>query len=256
MAWVKSLAQGLWLGVAVVLPGLSGGTAALVLGIYERLIGDLARWRWRPHLPLAAGAAAGVLAGARLLERVLAAAPHLLAAFLLGVILASAWRAFARYERGQPAALGAWAAGIALALAAAGRPLTGAGPAPADLPWPALFLAGAAAGTAMMLPGMSGATVLILLGVYDDLLLALNRLLPLPLAVCGAGVAVGALGAARAVARLLARAPGPTGLFLAGMLLGSVRAVFPGRWDAAGLALALLGAAAVLGWRERVGDAA
>lgn len=250
-AWTRSLAQGLWLGVAIVLPGLSGGTAALVMGMYDSLIHDFSRFRWRPHLVLAAGAAAGLLAGARLLEGVLASAPDLLSAFLLGVVLASAWRAFRRYPAVPASALWAWFLGIALALAAARHPLAGGGGVAAPLEMPAAFLGGGVAGTAMMLPGMSGATLLILMGMYDDMLAALNALALPVLAAFAAGAALGMLVIARLVSALLDRFPVPTGLFLAGMLLGSARAVVPFRFTPAAAFLALAGAAIVLAWRER-----
>lgn len=250
-AWTRSFVQGLGLGVAIVLPGLSGGTAALIMGMYDRLVRDFSRFRWRPHVMLAAGAAAGLLAGARLLEGVLASAPDLLSAFLLGVVLASAWLAYRRYPQVPASALGAWFLGIAAALAVARHPLAGGGGGAAPLGMPAAFFGGGVAGTAMMLPGMSGATLLILMGMYDDMLAALNALALPVLAAFAAGAGLGMLVIARLVSALLDRFPVPTGLFLAGMLLGSARAVVPSRLTPAAALLALAGAAIVLVWRER-----
>lgn len=252
MPWARSLAQGLWLGVAIVLPGLSGGTAALVLGIYERLVHDLGRFRWQPyHLPLAVGAGVGLVAGARLLDGVLAVAPDLLSAFLLGAVLASAWLAFQRFPEPPASAVGAWLLGVGLALAVARHPLAPQAAGGAGLSLPLAFLAGGLAGTAMMLPGMSGATLLILLGVYDDMLAAVNGLAVPVLASFAAGVVLGMVNVARLVSALLLRAPELTGLFLAGLLLGSARAVVPVRVGWAAVPFVLAGAVTVLAARGR-----
>lgn len=235
--------RGVVLGLAVVLPGISGGTAALVMGIYEELVRDFSHFRWRPHLALAAGAAAGLLLGARAIGWVMEAVPERLAAFLLGVVLASAWLVLRRFSRPGLAGLVALAAGCALALALAGEPLgarNGRVAAAGEV-----FLGGTVSAAAMMLPGMSGGTLLIMLGLYDDMVTALNRLELARLAVFSAGAVIGMFGVARLVSRLLELAPVLVGLFLGGMILGSTRAVLPATWDAGAVALAAAGAAAV-----------
>ncbi len=239
---VARLWQGVVLGVAVVLPGISGGTAALVMGIYEELVRDFSHFRWRPHLVLAAGAAAGLLVGARAIGWVLAVVPDRLAAFLLGVVLASAWLVLRRFPRPGPAGLPALLAGFLLAVALAGEPLArnGREAAPAGI-----FLGGTVAAAAMMLPGMSGGTLLLMLGLYDDMVTALNRLELARLAVFSAGAVLGMFGVARAVSRLLVMAPVPVGLFLGGMILGSARAVVPAVFDPAAALLLLAGAVSV-----------
>lgn len=249
VAWLRSVLQGVALGVAIILPGLSGGTAALLMGIYDELVHDFSHFRWRPYLPLVAGVAVGVLGGARGTAWLLAAVPNLLAAFLLGVILASAWRVFRRHERPGPAAIGAWFLGIGVALAVARESLGQAGGAVATASLGAVFLGGSLSAAAMMLPGMSGGTLLILLGLYDDMLAALNALYLPMLAVFGGGALIGMFVIARLVSALLARYPAVTGLFLAGMILGSARAVLPERLGAGEVLLTLAGAAAVLFWR-------
>ncbi len=245
---MKSFLQGVALGVAIVLPGLSGGTAAVVMGIYRQLIEDFSSFRWRPHLMLAGGAALGVLGGARATGWLLERAPALLSAFLLGVVLASAWLVFRRQGRPGAGGLLAWAAGVALAVAVAREPLA-AGAGDGGSAQPAfVFVGGAVASAAMMLPGMSGGTILIMMGLYDDMLTALNALNLPVLAVFVTGAMLGVFVVARLVARLLVRYPVTTGFFLAGMILGSARAVLPGGVDvpellafAAGVGVVLLG---------------
>ncbi len=249
--FLARLWQGAVLGVAVVLPGISGGTAALVMGIYEELVRDFSHFRWRPHLALAAGAAAGLLLGARAIGWIMEAVPDRLAAFLLGVVLASAWLVLRRFPRPGPAGLLALLAGVALALALAGEPLARNGRQAAA---GEVFLGGTVSAAAMMLPGMSGGTLLIMLGLYDDMVTALNRLELARLAVFSAGAALGMFGVARAVSRLLALAPVPVGLFLGGMILGSARAVVPRAFDPAAAVLLAAGAASVYAAARREAD--
>lgn len=247
---IKSVLQGVGLGVAIILPGLSGGTAALLMGIYDELVHDFSHFRWRPYLPLGVGIVAGLLGGAQGTAWLLAAAPNLLAAFLLGVILASAWRVFRRYRGAGPVALAAWFVGVSTALAIARESLGHPGGVVAGASLGKVFLGGSVASAAMMLPGMSGGTILIMMGLYDDMLAALNSLYLPMLAVFIGGALIGMFVVARLVSMLLARHPVVTGLFLGGMILGSARAVIPERLGPAELVLALAGAAAVLFWRE------
>lgn len=251
-----SLLRGVVLGVAVILPGLSGGTVALIMGIYTRLVDDFSHFRWRPHLPLAVGVAAGILGGARLIAALLTAVPDLLSAYLLGLIMAGGWRLFIRHPRPGPAGMAAWFVGIGFALALAGEPLSNGGGDPSLSPATAL-LGGGVAGTAMMLPGVSGSAMMVLLGLYADILAAVNTLdLPV-LAVFGIGAGLGMFVVARLMSLLLARFPAVTLLFLAGLVLGSARAVLPGgslgQLSIAEAALTAAGVISILAWREKDG---
>lgn len=250
MPWIRSVLQGIGLGVAIILPGLSGGTAALIMGIYDELVHDFSHFRWRPYLPLVTGVVIGLLGGARGTAWLLAAVPNLLAAFLLGVILASAWRVFRRHDRPGPVAMGAWFIGIGVALAIARESLGQTGGTVVSASLGKVFLGGSIASAAMMLPGMSGGTILIMMGLYDDMLAALNSFYLPILGVFCTGALIGMFVVARLVSILLARYPVVTGLFLGGMILGSARAVFPDSLGVAEVLLALAGAAAVLVWRE------
>lgn len=236
---MRELLQGFGLGVAIVLPGLSGGTAALIMGIYRQLVDDISRFRFGPHLALGGGVVAGLLGGARAVAWLLETAPDLLSSFLLGVLLVTAWVAFRAFRRPGPAGLLAWVIGVTLALAVATQPL-GRQAVGGGINGPQALVGGAAASAAMMLPGFSGGTLLILLGFYDDMLGAVNQFNWYILALFSVGGLAGILGISRLVSRLLALYPIPLGLFLAGLVLGSTRAVIPGRFGVAeGFALAL-----------------
>lgn len=248
MKTVRSFLQGVALGVAIILPGLSGGTAALVMGLYHGLLHDFSHFRWRPYIPLGVGVGAGILGGARATAWLLDRVPSLLSAFLLGVVLASAWAIFRRQRGTPPLGLAAWGLGAALAFLAAVEPLAPSHPAAggeAIAPRLFIFLGGSLASAAMMLPGMSGGTLLIMMGQYNDMLAALNQgNIPI-LAVFAAGAVLGMFVVSRLVSTLMNRYPVAVGFFLAGMILGSARAVWPGQWGV-GEILALAGGAGLV----------
>jgi len=250
--------RGVVLGLAIVLPGISGGTAALAMGIYQDLLQALARLRFRPHLRLGAGLVPGVLGGAWLVSLTLKAVPDVLASFLLGVILATALLLLHRvgaggWPRGGQAVLGGilLLGGFGLAYLLAGERLaeTDISTFPVDTPLPLALVGGMFSSSAMVLPGMSGGTVLVMLGLYDDALAALTGLDIPVLAAFVAGSLVGLFGVSRLANLAFLRWPSLFRLFLAGLVAGSHRAVLPGRfglWEALAL-----GAGFLLVWRSR-----
>jgi putative membrane protein len=280
------------MGAADLVPGVSGGTMALILGIYPRLIaalGSLSRahpWRLllqgRPGsaaraidagflLAVAAGIGVALATLPRLLHDLLAAYPSGVYAVFFGLIAASSW-VVVGHIRGRRRVALAWAA-----IGAVGAfLLVGATPrATPEGPW-ILAGAGALAVSALLLPGVSGAFVLVLLGKYDAVLAALSRLDLAVLAPFAAGMALGLVSFARLLAAALRAFPTSVLGLLAGFLVGSLRKVWPwqraegatsvaipppGTADlAVGLALALAAAGLVLALeragasRARLGD--
>jgi len=231
--------QGLWIGAAIVLPGISGGTAALILGIYEEFIDAIRAFRWRGVLPMVLGIGGGVLGAARVVGWLLNAVPTVLAAFLMGLVLVSA--AYVLRQAGPgPSRLAGVVAGAVVALAAAlGAPASPAGAANPSLP--ALFLGGMLAASVMLVPGLSGGTLLIALGLYEPVVDALNSLdLPMVLTF-GAGALAGLKGLSHLVGFLIRRAHDLTLAVLAGLMLGSLAVLWPervGLSEAAAFALA------------------
>jgi putative membrane protein len=270
--------RGAIMGVADVIPGVSGGTMALILGIYDRLLTALASltrppaWRalrarrlglaWRAVdgtflAGLVAGIAFSVIALAGLVEAALHAfRPHVYALFL-GLIAASVVVVAGevrRWRRAEAIAL--------LAAAAASFVLVGLAPISTPASFPFLVLTGAIGICALVLPGVSGAFLLVLLGQYETVLGAIARGDLRVLAPFALGAAVGLLGFARLLGGWLRRFPGTTHAALAGFLLGSLRRVWPWQVEDAlrlapqgppsagaallALLLAAVGAAAVL----------
>ncbi len=233
--------SGLTMGAADVVPGVSGGTMAFIMGIYEelvdaleslnwRLLGLLARLRfreamaavpWRFLVVLGAGIAAAILALAAPIGWLLDHHPVPLFAFFLGLVLASIVAVAARLR---------WSvtAGLCLVLGA-GAAWWLVGLVPAAMPHDAvtLFLSGAAAITAMLLPGVSGSFILLVLGQYEFAIDAVrDRDFPALLPLVG-GAVCGMLPFVRILGWLLRRRRPVTLALLMGFMAGSLRKVWP-----------------------------
>ena len=246
--------RGLVMGASDVVPGVSGGTMALVLGIYPRLIAALASLT-RPPLwqalrrgailpalravdagflaTLGLGIATAVIALAGLIEGALESAQPLVYATFFGLIAASMMVVARQVPHWTAAALTALTLG---ALIAFGLVLLLPVQTPTNFAF--LTLTGAIGISALILPGVSGAYLLLLLGQYQTVLGAIARgdlatLLPFAL-----GAIVGLLSFARLLNLLLRRYPTPTHALLAGFLAGSLPKVWP--WQGASEALTLL----------------
>jgi putative membrane protein len=239
--------RGVAMGAADLVPGVSGGTMALILGIYPRLIaalGSLSRARpWRLLLQgrplraaraidagfllaLAAGIGVALASLPGLLHGLLERYPVGVYAVFFGLIAASAW-VVVGHIRGPRRVAVAWA----LVGALGAFLLVGVTPRTTpDGPW-VLAGAGALAVSALLLPGVSGAFVLVLLGKYDTVLAALSRLDPAVIAPFAAGMAVGLVTFSRLLAAALRTYPTAVLGLLAGVLVGALRKVWP--WQVA-----------------------
>jgi putative membrane protein len=191
--------KGFAMGSAATVPGVSGGTIALILGIYDRFIRALTsvdsqflglaaglhrtegRARFRAAvrdqdlvflLVLFAGLGTAVLTLARLISATLDAAPGPMFALFGGLIAASAVVLFERQWLTRPRHVVAAIAGFTIAFVVAGA--SGAGLFPDTLPM--VFLAAAIAISGMVLPGLSGSFLLLLLGQYEFLTSVASRL--------------------------------------------------------------------------------
>jgi putative membrane protein len=211
------LARGFSMGAADIVPGVSGGTVALVLGIYERLIRNiregagalrrLVTWRpdelaaslrrieWTWLIALLAGILVAVAALASLLEGLLDDHPIQMAGLFLGLVIGAvviSWRLLDRVDAATIAVVVLAAAAVFLLLGL--RTDTTVDETAAEVvtePIWAFFLAGAIAICAMILPGISGSFILVLLGMYTEVLGAVNDRDFLVLAVFALGCVVG-----------------------------------------------------------------
>ncbi len=233
--------SGLLMGTADVIPGVSGGTVAFVLGIYEELIDAiraavpflrqmvLLRWRealeafpWRFLLALVAGIGTAVLSMARFLHWALETYPVYVYALFFGLIAASVYVVRTRVQKWSPPTV------LVTALFAAGAyVLVGLRPAQTPEALWFIFLSGMLAICAMILPGISGAFILVLLGKYHYLLGALIRFDLVTIVVFIAGAAVGIVSFAYILRWLLNHYHDLTVAALVGFMLGALRELWP-----------------------------
>ena len=243
-AWAI-LARGMAMGAADIVPGVSGGTIALITGIYDRLIraivsadGEalamLLGGRWRDLWYRLDGAFLSVLLSGILvaiftlasgIHWLLSAYPQPLWAFFSGLILASGLMLLRNEVLLDDAfRITSFAAGVSAAVAVRFMP-----PVAMMSGLPGLFIAGAVAICAMILPGISGSFMLVLMGMYSPVLAAVKGFHVGELAVLAAGCVTGLLCFARLLDRLLRRHRLIAMAFLSGVLMGSLVTVWPWR---------------------------
>lgn len=252
---LATLAKGVAMGVVEIVPGVSGGTMALILGIYGELIGAIdATFAWigralRRLLPglvgsvaprdappvaflvlLGIGMAAAVLAGSHLVDKLLSTARGPTYAFFCGIVLASVATPLRLMER-----RGAGELSLILIGAVASFLATGLSAGAVREPGLAfLLLSGVVAVAVLVLPGVSGSFVLLAMGSYNYVIERVRGVTAgelaesgLPLIVFSLGMVLGMLTAARLVSWMLARYQSLTLAVLTGLMLGSLRALWP-----------------------------
>lgn len=234
--------RGCAMGAADLVPGVSGGTIALITGIYERLINAIAsidmsasnmalkgdiKGAWKHIdgsflLALALGILTTIALLAHLIEHLVESQPVLLWAFFCGLILASIMLLIRMLPKPDVVlciciALGALLAFWLAQIRAAELPVT----------WIFIFFGGFIAISAMMLPGISGSFLLLMLGLYQPTLQAITELNLVYVAIFAAGVATGFIVFSRVIRYLLAHFKSRMLYFLTGLLIGSLSATWP-----------------------------
>ena len=257
IAAIANVARGVLIGLAEIVPGVSGGTIALIVGVYRALIssaahvvgGVLALARRRVSesraefsgvsfavvLPVLVWMVGGIFAGAALLEPVLENYPLHTRAVFAGLILASLWVPFRMVGTwdGKTVVLAGGAAVVTFFL-------TGIPAVSAVSPslW-AVAPAAALAVCALVLPGVSGSFILVTLGMYQPTLQAVNDLNFAYLGVFVAGAAIGLALFVRVLQHLLSNFHRVTLAIMTGLMAGSLRALWP--WQGEGRELLGIG---------------
>ena len=243
--------RGFAMGAADLVPGVSGGTVALLLGIYERFIGAIrgvaaipsrllrgdisgARSRfkeadWFFVLPLGVGIVIAVFSLASLMENLLHDYPEEMAGIFMGLVLASLVATYLSLEPpAKKARLALWELLLSASVAAGVFVLLGFSAAPqADPSLLAYLGAGALAICAMVLPGISGSFLLLIVGMYAALLAAVDDIAVAQLLIFCLGAAIGLALFSTLLHRLLTQFRRPTTAVLLGLLLGSMRVLWP-----------------------------
>ena len=239
-------AQGLLMGAADIIPGVSGGTMALIVGIYKNLIGaigdavsallSLVRGRpgeawsraraleWGLLVPVAIGILSAIAVASQFVPQLLDRYPVESRALFFGLVagsLAIPWR---EREEHHSWHLAAAAVAAVTAFVLVGLPRSGDAADPSML---RVGLTAAVAINAMILPGVSGAFLLEVFGLYRTTLEALNALDLVYIATFALGAGLGLGAAAKGLGWLLDRYHDVTMAVLVGLLAGSLRALWP-----------------------------
>ena len=236
------LVKGMAMGAADVIPGVSGGTIALITGIYEELINSIRSINLKALKLLFSGKPAAfwtaingnfllsVLLGigisifslAKGLTYLLHHYPILVWSFFFGLIVASAIYVARTIKNWNAGAVAAGIAGIVIAYF-----ITVISPTEANSSWYYIFFSGVIAICAMILPGISGSFILVLLGMYAFILGAVGDLNIPVLLLFGAGAAIGIIGFSNFLSWLLKRHYTLTIALLAGFMVGSLNKIWP-----------------------------
>ncbi len=234
---IALLWKGALFGVANIIPGVSGGTIAVITGVYDEFMNAIAHFlrQWRFLLIYFAGAALGVVGGSFTLETLFEHWPGPTLFCFMGFILGGIPCLLKKGEFKGKSIRAGWIVGFILAFAlvivlsffidpsetAAIREFSSR---TALL----LFCGGALASSAMVIPGISGSFLLLLIGLYTTFVGAVTDM-NIPMLICiMAGVAAGILLTARILGFFLSRFHQGTYAVILGLVVASVIALWPG----------------------------
>jgi putative membrane protein len=242
-------AVGFAMGTADTVPGFSGGTVALVAGIYERLIANVRQGaraaslllrgqlraslralgvvEWGFVVALVSGVLSAIVLLAAVLERQLQAHPVRMSAIFLGLVIGATLVASRELRAPAPKH-------VAIGLVVAAVTFVALGFRAADTADPTLgfvFVAGAIAICAMILPGVSGSFLLLLLGVYEYVIGAVSARDLVVLGVFGVGCVVGLASFSTLLNWALREHHDVVLAGLLGLMAGSARVLWP--WPSA-----------------------
>ena len=252
---VANVIRGALIGAAEVVPGISGGTIALIVGVYRALIEAIADavfavrqllgiangrpsasqfsatirgLPWGLLIPLGIGMVAAVIIGARILEPILDEYPVTSRAFFFGLIVAAIYVPAHMVTRLNGGRWGMRDVVIALIAAVVVFLITGLPPTTIDDPSPLVILGSAAiAICALVLPGVSGSFLLLSFGMYEPTIQAVNDRNLTYLAIFAFGAALGLAVFVSVLRWLLEHRAHITLVIVTGFMIGSLRALWP-----------------------------
>ena len=234
--------RGLFMGSADIVPGVSGGTIALITGIYERLIHAISCIKFgflKPLLkadfkgfkdklleeidfelfiPLILGIGIAFITLAKVISYLLDTQTAYTFSFFLGLILASAYILYTKLENINIKLILITVIGIILSYI-----FVGLNPIATNHSLIVIFISGLIAICAMILPGISGSFLLLLLGQYQYILNALNSRNIIEILVFVIGAVIGILGFSKLLNYLLEKYESATMAFLIGIMVGTLR---------------------------------
>lgn len=236
--------RGLCMGSADIIPGVSGGTIALITGIYQRLIqgidlgfneglniikyifkndwknakNSLFKIDLRLFIPLFIGIGLAIISLSRLINYLLENNTASIYAFFFGLILASVFFVFKKVKKRNFPVISLFVIGAIFSFW-----FIGLNPISANHSLPVIFFSGALAICAMFLPGISGAFVLLFLGQYQFMIESLNNFAIKEIITFIIGAITGLILFSKIIDFLLHRYKSATLSFIIGIMVGSLR---------------------------------
>lgn len=233
--------NGILMGTANVIPGLSGGTLLLLTGIYPRFIDvfgsinpkSLRDYKWKENIVfimiIAVGALLSIFAMSRIMSWLLESYDVPVYLLLIGLIIGSIDVITKKIDFKVNSSRITFVTGILMIvlLVIATRFFRTSTPAQGDVNLIILLTAGAIAAATMVLPGVSGSMLLLLLGLYKPVVDSVSALNIINVFFIGIGAIVGILFASRLIKYLLDKHSSSTYAFLLGLILASIVDLFP-----------------------------
>lgn len=238
MDFIKNFFRGIVISISQIIPGVSGGTIAMILGIYDKLlhavnniIGDFKN-QYKILLQVGIGAIVGILLFSNMVSVLLDKYPIQLGYLFIGIILGGAPLMLkkATVKGFNVKSLLYIIIGMVIVLLMGGKgtenPVLITSLNLLNFIW--LFIAGVIIAVALILPGISGSFMLLVLGLYSTVITAVTEFnIPVLVPILLGGI-IGTLGTAKIIENLLNKFPEPTYMIIFGFILGSVFGVFPG----------------------------
>lgn len=236
MDFFKTMLCGAVIGLANIIPGVSGGTMAVILNIYDELISSISDFRTSPIksikflTPIGLGAVIAILLCSSGLSYLLDTEYMIVNFFFIGIIIGSVPMLYSRATKKGVHSKKVYTpmfitfalmmlmvifsnvVGTEETIIRTLSPIT----------FLQLFLASAVAAICMIVPGVSGSFVMLLFGVYTTIITAISEFNILLLATIGIGVLAGIFGGAKLIDTIIEKHETPTYFAILGLVFGSI----------------------------------
>jgi len=244
--------KGLIVGFIIILPGMSGGTAFLILGLYEDMVKDILHLKLKRYLPMIAGMLMGIFISGYMFGWFFENYRDITVAILLGCLLGSVRSVLKDGGKATKSHIAILMAGIVVGCISSLEPM-GIATEAEEANMLLLFVGGALACVAMIIPGVPGSSVLILFGIYDIMMLSIKYFELVNLIVFAAGSITGTFLLLKLLAKLYDKYKSPLSYFFGGLIIGSARALIPSNFSILTVLLPILTFTLVwwLGGREK-----
>ena len=221
-----SIIKGFILGLIIVLPGMSGGTVFVILGMYENMIKDIVKFNIKPYIPLLFGILGGIYIGSNAFALFFEAYKDMTLAFLLGALLASVRSVIDIKQKTNIKHFAAVLIGGVIGYYTVGDSISMI-PQNIEANKLILLIGGALSSAAMIIPGLPGSSVMFILNIYDIMLVSIKELHLLNLILFGTGSIVGVVLLANILEKIYDKHRDILSYLFSGLIIGSARTLLP-----------------------------